>query len=97
MLTDSFLVQNEILDVYNRSMVPAEEREESFAPVLIAFLDPLVQACRQSSEGLGLSDTAVFMLNNIVEMQVCHRPFDRAPITAPQSMPLLCLCLPRAC
>ena len=29
-----------------------------------------MQACRQSSEGLGLSDTAVFMLNNTVEMQV---------------------------
>jgi hypothetical protein len=60
----------DILDVYSRSMVPSQERETSFAPVLTAFLDPLLQMCRQSAEGLGLSDTAIFMLNNIVEMQV---------------------------
>jgi Conserved oligomeric complex COG6 len=48
--------------------------------VLVAFLDPLLQACRQSSEGLGLSDTAVFMLNNIVEMQAALTPYD---FTAP--------------
>ncbi len=56
--------------MYQSSMVPAAERLDSFAPVLTAFLDPLLRACRQSADGLGLSDTAVFMLNNIVEMQV---------------------------
>lgn len=45
----------------------------SVCQVLLAFLDPLIQACRQSSEGLGVADTAVFMLNNVVEMQVRSR------------------------
>ncbi len=37
-----------------------------------------MQVCRQSAEGLGLSDTAIFMLNNIVEMQSTVGPFDFA-------------------
>ena len=66
----------DILQVYGRSMVPAEEREDGLAPVLSQFLDPLLHVARQSAEGLGLSDTSVFMLNNITAMQAVLTPHD---------------------
>lgn len=45
--------------------MPAGEPESDVQPVLDGIIEPLLKACRLSSDGLDPSDAAVFMLNNI--------------------------------
>ncbi|CAM9314341.1 unnamed protein product [Pylaiella littoralis] len=55
----------EVLQVHSTSLVPAGEPESDVQPVLSGILEPLLEACRLSADGLDTSDGAVFMLNNI--------------------------------
>ncbi|KAG9460053.1 hypothetical protein H6P81_004561 [Aristolochia fimbriata] len=40
----------EIIDTYNSMMVPASGKKAEFDPVIIAFLDPIVQMCELAAE-----------------------------------------------
>mmetsp|Transcript_32539 Transcript_32539/g.52727 ORF Transcript_32539/g.52727 Transcript_32539/m.52727 type:complete len:649 (-) Transcript_32539:193-2139(-) len=53
----------EIATSFKSSLVPEENRESAFAPVVTAILDPLLEMCDKISNGLDPSDTAVFMVN----------------------------------
>ena len=47
--------------------------------VLDGILEPLVDTCRAGAEGLRISDTAVYMLNNLSQLQAALAPY---PFTA---------------
>ncbi|CAN0043130.1 unnamed protein product, partial [Discosporangium mesarthrocarpum] len=50
--------------VHETSLISAGEPEADMAPVLSGLIDPLLETCARSADGLDPSDAAVFMLNN---------------------------------
>jgi hypothetical protein len=56
--------------IFDSSLVPFEEREAEFKPVLAAIIDPLTNICTLSATRLGMSNMAVFMINCLSVMQV---------------------------
>ena len=60
--------------IFDSSLIPIEEREAEFRPVLSAVLEPLINACTISATPLGLSDVAVFLINCLHVMQVSVFP-----------------------
>jgi len=74
----------EILVVHNEAMASGDasgigstqDREERFAPILDAFIDPLLAMCRQSASGLDRSDAAVYIVNNMVAIQSSLTRYD---------------------
>lgn len=53
-----------------------ERKKERFAPVLNAFIEPLLQGCRASASGLDRSDHAVYLLNNLLAIQSSLTRYD---------------------
>jgi conserved oligomeric Golgi complex subunit 6 len=54
----------EIMAVFDSSLVPQEQREKEFTPILLAVLEPLLKSCTLSATVLSNeSDMAVFMIN----------------------------------
>jgi len=60
---------SEVLSIYDMSLVPAEEREADFLPVLSAAFDPLLNHCQQVAAMMDASDGQVFLINCIAAMQ----------------------------
>ncbi|GBG31894.1 Conserved oligomeric Golgi complex subunit 6 [Hondaea fermentalgiana] len=75
-LSDILAVHDEALSTAALEAQTAEERERRFAPVLNAFIGPLMQACRQSASGLDRADAAVYIINNLVAMQSSLTRYD---------------------
>ena len=67
---------DDVLGVMRHSMVPPHKREQVAAPIITAFLDPLLHMCRLSAEGLDKTDTCVYLINNITAMQAVLVPYD---------------------
>ena len=57
------------MKIFDSSLVPFEEREAEFRPILSAVLDPLIHACTLSATRLTVSDMAVYMINCLSVMQ----------------------------
>ncbi len=56
--------------------VKAQDREDGFAPILAAMVDPLVQACTAASESLATPmDRGMFMLNCLLAVQSALQSF----------------------
>jgi len=68
----------DIIVIFNSSLVPIEERETEFSSILSAVIDPLLQACTLSAIRLSLSDMAVYMINCISTIQSFLEPYDFA-------------------
>jgi len=68
-LSDILAVHDEALSTIAVEDQSAEERERRFVPVLDAFIEPLMQTCRQSASGLDRADAAVYIINNLVAIQ----------------------------
>eukprot|EP01114_Cavostelium_apophysatum_P003972 TRINITY_DN14104_c0_g1_i1.p1 TRINITY_DN14104_c0_g1~~TRINITY_DN14104_c0_g1_i1.p1 ORF type:complete len:708 (+),score=123.47 TRINITY_DN14104_c0_g1_i1:88-2124(+) len=68
----------DVVNIFDHSLVPMNEREAEFRPVLSAIIDPLVQACNLSASGLSASDMSVFMINCLSVMQSSLASFDFA-------------------
>jgi len=67
-LAEVLKVRNEapLTSLAERSASLSVVREEKFAPVLDAFIEPVLQMCRQSASGLDRGDAAVYIINNLV-------------------------------
>lgn len=61
------------MGIFDSSLVPMEERESEFKPVLAAIIDPLINICTLSATRLGMSNMAVFMINCLSVMQVLNK------------------------
>ncbi|EGG21670.1 oligomeric Golgi complex component [Cavenderia fasciculata] len=75
---DSINRLKELITTFNTSLVPLEEREEEFKPVLIATVDPIVNLCTTSvtTSKLPLSHMAVFMINCLSQLQSVLSAYD---------------------
>lgn len=66
----------EILKVHSSALMPGlDERDNcSVIGVLGNIIQPLLQACRKSGQGLDDADLAIYMLNNVAALQVISMP-----------------------
>ena len=61
----------EIMSYFDSSLVPVEEREEDFKPILNSIVDPLIRMCNLSATILeNPGDMAVYLINNFSLIQV---------------------------
>merc|ERR1719356_1555627 len=70
----SFVVEavntlGEVLSIYDMALVPAEERESDFLPILSAAFDPLLNHCQQVAAAMDPADGQVFLVNCVAAMQ----------------------------
>jgi hypothetical protein len=77
----SFVVEavntlNEVLSIYESSLVPADEREADFLPILSAAFDPLLNHCQQVAAMMDVMDGQVFLINCVAAMQTPLRQRD---------------------
>merc|ERR1712032_623512 len=70
---------SEILSIYESALVPMDEREEDFLPILSAAFDPLLNHCKQVASMMDATDGQVFLVNCIAVMQ---EPLRRHDFTA---------------
>jgi len=70
----------EVMSTFNHSLVPVDQREAEFRPVLIAVIDPLLQMCTLSATHtlLHAGDVAVYMINSLSLMQATLIPYSFA-------------------
>lgn len=59
----------EVLAIYEMALVPTDERENDFLPVVSAAFDPLLNHCQQVAAMMDSSDGQVFLINCIAAMQ----------------------------
>jgi hypothetical protein len=63
-------------DVAIKSTTTAKDREIGFAPILAAMVDPLIQACTASSEGLRVPiQRGIYMVNCLLAIQSALQSF----------------------
>lgn len=67
---------SEVLSIYEMALVPAEERESDFLPVLSAAFDPLLNHCQQVAAMMDPADGQVFLINCMAAMQAPLRKHD---------------------
>jgi len=67
---------SEILAIYESALVPAEEREMDFLPILSAAFDPLLNHCQQVAAMMDSADSQVFLINCVAAMQAPLRKHD---------------------
>merc|ERR1719507_150503 len=83
----SFVVEavntfGEVLSIYDMALVPAEERESDFLPILSAAFDPLLNHCQQVAAMMDIADGQVFLLNCVAAMRL---PLSKHKFTAQRS------------
>jgi len=69
-------VMTEVLSIYEAALVPSEEREEDFLPILTAAFDPLLNHCQHVAALMEPSDAQVFIINCVGSMQAPLRTHD---------------------
>jgi len=74
---------SEVLSIYDMALVPAEERESDFLPILSAAFDPLLNHCQQVAAMMDMADGQVFLLNCVAAMQ---SPLSKHTFTAQRSL-----------
>lgn len=67
---------SEVLSIYDMALVPAEERESDFLPILSAAFDPLLNHCKQVAAMMDAADGQVFLINCVAAMQAPLRKHD---------------------
>merc|ERR1712217_75698 len=77
----SFVVESvntltEVLSIYENALVPAEEREADFLPVLSAAFDPLLNHCQQVGAMMDKADSQVFLINCVSAMQMPLKKYE---------------------
>eukprot|EP01104_Vermistella_antarctica_P016259 TRINITY_DN5516_c2_g2_i1.p1 TRINITY_DN5516_c2_g2~~TRINITY_DN5516_c2_g2_i1.p1 ORF type:complete len:759 (-),score=155.72 TRINITY_DN5516_c2_g2_i1:5-2020(-) len=76
-LTDHLGRLKDILTTFNTSLVPSEEREKEFAPVLSALLDPLLRVSQLSASSLDRPvDMALYLINCMSKVQGTLNEFE---------------------
>mmetsp|Transcript_67376 Transcript_67376/g.161581 ORF Transcript_67376/g.161581 Transcript_67376/m.161581 type:complete len:707 (-) Transcript_67376:30-2150(-) len=73
---DAVNTLTEVLTIYDSALVPAEEREADFLPVLSAAYDPLLNHCQQVGASMDAADGQVFLVNCVAAMQTPLRKHD---------------------
>eukprot|EP00928_Gymnodinium_smaydae_P028283 TRINITY_DN21604_c0_g2_i1.p1 TRINITY_DN21604_c0_g2~~TRINITY_DN21604_c0_g2_i1.p1 ORF type:complete len:730 (-),score=195.98 TRINITY_DN21604_c0_g2_i1:185-2344(-) len=59
----------EVLAIYEAALVPDEEREADFLPILSAAFDPLLNHCQQVAAGMDPADGQVLLINCVALMR----------------------------
>ncbi|KAL6051045.1 Golgi transport complex subunit 6, variant 2 [Balamuthia mandrillaris] len=59
----------EIMATFDESLVPSDEREREFAPVVASVIDPLVHMCTVNATVLNAPDMAVYLINCLSVMK----------------------------
>jgi hypothetical protein len=67
---------SEVLSIYESALVPTDEREADFLPILSAAFDPLLNHCQQVGAMMDLMDGQVFLINCVAAMQAPLRKRD---------------------
>jgi hypothetical protein len=67
---------SEVLSIYESALVPTDEREADFLPILSAAFDPLLNHCQQVAAMMDLMDGQVFLINCVAAMQAPLRKRD---------------------
>lgn len=67
---------SEVLSIYESALVPADEREADFLPILSAAFDPLLNHCQQVAAMMDSMDGQVFLVNCVAAMQAPLRKRD---------------------
>jgi len=67
---------SEVLTIYESALVPTEEREADFLPILSAAFDPLLNHCQQVVAMMDPTDGQVFLTNCVAAMQAPLRKYD---------------------
>lgn len=84
-LRDMCQVLREIIAVYDTSLVDASERENDFAKILDAAVDPAVEMCERMADlrknAVGAWDRDVFLVNCLEYLEHTLEPY---PFTAPR-------------
>jgi len=68
----------DVVSIFDSSLVPVNEREVEFKPILSGMIDPLAQICTLSATRLEASDMAVYMINCLHVMQNALTLYDFA-------------------
>lgn len=78
-ITESVNTLSEILSIYQAALVPEEEREHDFLPILSAAFDPLLNHCKQVAAMMDLAEGQIFVTNCVSAMQAPLRghPFTK--------------------
>jgi len=69
-------ILSEVLSIYESALVPADEREADFLPILSAAFDPLLNHCQQVASQMDHMDGQVFLVNCVASMQAPLRKRD---------------------
>jgi len=67
---------SEVLSIYESALVPTDEREVDFLPILSAAFDPLLNHCQQVGSMMDSMDGQVFLINCVAAMQAPLRKRD---------------------
>jgi len=73
---ESVRTLSEVLSIYESALVPTEEREVDFLPILSAAFDPLLNHCQQVASAMDAADGQVFLVNCVSAMQEPLRKHD---------------------
>eukprot|EP00927_Polykrikos_kofoidii_P048851 TRINITY_DN43033_c0_g1_i1.p1 TRINITY_DN43033_c0_g1~~TRINITY_DN43033_c0_g1_i1.p1 ORF type:complete len:694 (-),score=154.48 TRINITY_DN43033_c0_g1_i1:56-2137(-) len=68
-VTEAVNTLTEVLNIYESALVPEEDREADFLPILCAGFDPLLNHCKQVAAVMDAADGQVFLLNCVSAMQ----------------------------
>lgn len=78
-VTESVNTFSEVLSIYEMALVPNNEREDAFLPILSAAFDPLLNHCQQVGAMMDAADGQVFLINCVASMQA---PLQKHDFTA---------------
>ncbi|KAI8819828.1 oligomeric Golgi complex subunit 6 [Fimicolochytrium jonesii] len=68
-IRETVLQLREIMAIYDESLVLSDRREEDFAKILAALLDPLTQMCVLGAASLPTIENAVYIVNCLLHTQ----------------------------
>jgi hypothetical protein len=75
-VVESVRTLTEVLSIYESALVPTEEREVDFLPILSAAFDPLLNHCQQVASAMDAADGQVFLVNCVSAMEEPLRKHD---------------------
>ncbi|TPX69235.1 hypothetical protein SpCBS45565_g02494 [Spizellomyces sp. 'palustris'] len=79
---ETVLQLREIMAIYDESLVGSEQKEEDFADILTALLDPLSQMCVLGAASLPSIENAIYILNCLHHIQAALKlyPFTKVRV-----------------
>ncbi|KAJ3155200.1 Golgi transport complex subunit 6 [Geranomyces variabilis] len=81
---ETVLQLREIMAIYDESLVVSDRREEDFAEILTALIDPLSQMCVLGAASLPAIENAIYSINCLLHIQAALNlyPFTKSQVDA---------------